>query len=84
MPTFLYVLQAANKICGIIPIKNKFPLRIAFRKPLAVFLVITAVMSFNVCMIIGRSLNISSQKVFEAQTAGHHYEYDTRYSEYQG
>lgn len=80
---FSIALQAANKISGMIPIKDKFPLRIALRKPLAVLLIIVAVMSFNVCMMIGRSLNISSQTVFESQTAGHNYEYDTRYSEYQ-
>lgn len=80
---FSIVLRAANKISGIIPTKNKFPLRIALRKPLAVLLIIVAVMSSGVCMIIGRSLNISSQKVFESQTIGHNYECDTRYSEYQ-
>lgn len=77
------VLRAANKISKIVPVKNKFPLRIALRKPLAVLLLIVAVMSFSVCMILGQSLNISSQKVVESQTTGHNYEYDTRYSEYQ-
>lgn len=80
---FSVALRTANKISGIIPVKSKFPLRIALRKPLAVLLIIMAVMSFNVCIILGRSLNISSQKVFDSQTAGHNYEYDTRYSEYQ-
>ncbi|MGL5437978.1 MAG: FtsX-like permease family protein [Lachnospiraceae bacterium] len=80
---FSVALRVANRVSGIIPIKNKFPLRIALRKPLAVLLIVVAVMSFSVCMIIGRSLNISSQKVFESQTIGHNYEYDTRYSEYQ-
>jgi len=80
--SFSFVLRAANKICGIIPVKNKFPLRIALRKPLAVLLIFVAVMSFSICMILGRSLNISSQKVFDSQTEGHNYEYDTTYSEY--
>lgn len=80
---FSVVLRAANKISSMIPMKNKFPLRIALRKPLAVLLIIVAVMSFNVCIILGQSLNISSQKVFESQTTGHYYEYETRYSEYQ-
>jgi putative ABC transport system permease protein len=77
------VLRAADKISKLVPVKNKFPLRIALRKPLAVLLLIVAVMSFSVCMILGQSLNISSQKVVESQTTGHNYEYDTRYSEYQ-
>lgn len=80
---FSRFLRIANSVSGIIPIKNKFPFRIALRRPLAIFLVIVAVMSFNVCIVIGRSLNISSQRVFEAQTIGHNYEYDTKYSEYQ-
>lgn len=80
---FSVILRIADKISRIIPAKNKFPLRIALRKPLAVSLIIVAVMSFSVCMIIGQSLNISSQKVFESQTMGHNYDYDTKYSEYQ-
>lgn len=80
---FSLMLRAANKISDIVPIKSKFPLRIALRKPLAVLLIIVAVMSFSVCMVLGHSLNISSQKVFDSQTSGHNYEYDTRYLEYQ-
>lgn len=79
---FSAILRIANKISEFIPIKDKFPVRIALRKPVAVLLIIVAVMSFNVCMVLGRSLNISSQKVFESQTVGHNYEFDTRYSEY--
>jgi len=33
-------------------------------------------------MVLGRSLNISSQKVFDSQTTGHNYEFENRYSEY--
>lgn len=80
---FSSLLRVANGISRIIPVKNKFPYRIALRKPIAVLLVFIAVMSFSVFMIIGRSLNISSQKVFESQTIGHSYEYDTKYAEYQ-
>lgn len=80
---FSFVLRAANKISGIVPTKNRFPLRIALRKPLAVLLIIVAVMSFSVCLVLGQSLNISSQKVIDSQRIGHHYEYDTSYSDYQ-
>ncbi len=69
-------LRAANAITNILPLKNKFPLRIALRKPLAVVLILTAVMGFSTCVIIGRSLNVSSQTVFESQTRGHEYGYD--------
>ncbi len=73
-------LRVADAVTKILPIKDKFPLRIALRKPLAVFLVLTAVMSFSTCVIIGRSLNVSSRTVFESQTIGHNYEYDVRYA----
>lgn len=72
-------LRAANAVSNIVPVKNKFPLRIALRKPIAVVLMIVAVMAFSVCIIIGRSLNISSQKVMESQMMGHAYEYDVVY-----
>lgn len=67
----------------MIPVEDKFPYRIALRRPVAVLLLIAAVVSFSVCMILGRSLNISSQSVIESQTAGHNYEFDTKYDEYQ-
>ena len=75
-------LKAANKISSLIPVKNKFPLRIALRKPFVLLLIIVAVMSFNIFIILGRSLHISSQKVFNSQIIGHNYEYDTSYTEY--
>ena len=81
---FSLSLRLANGVSKIIPVKDKFPFRIAFRKPLAIILIITAVMSFSVCMILGRSLNISSAAVLESQTTGHNYEFDTRwFYEYQ-
>jgi putative ABC transport system permease protein len=76
---FSLSLRLADALCKIIPVKDKFPFRIALRKPLAVILIITAVMSFSVCMILGRSLNISSAAVFASQTTGHNYEFDTRW-----
>lgn len=75
-------LSAAGRIVKIIPVRDKFPLRIALRKPLAVFLIFAAVMAFNVCFILGRSLNISSGKIMDSQTKGHHYQFNTGYPEY--
>jgi putative ABC transport system permease protein len=45
-------------------------------------MILVAVMSFNVCMILGYSLNISSKDVFASQTIGHNYEYDSHFNEY--
>lgn len=73
----------ADKLCMIAPRGMRLSLRIALRKPLSLLLVIAAVMAFNVCVILGQSLNISSAKVFAQQTDGHNYEYDVRFSEFQ-
>lgn len=75
-------LKIADKISRIVPVKKRLSLRIALRKPLAVLLLLVSVMSFNVCMILGQSLNISSAKIFHAQTTGHNYEYQIQYQEY--
>ena len=75
-------LRVASGIVSVIPGKNKFPLRIALRKPLAVLLILVAVMASSVCVILGQSLNISSQKVFDSQTIGYSYEFDTHYPQY--
>ena len=80
---FSFSLRTANRISSILPVRNKFPLRAALRKPIAALLIIIAVMSFSVCMIMGYSLNMSSQTVLKSQTTGHNYEYDTKFSEYQ-
>lgn len=66
---FSLSLRAANSLCSMIPTKNKFPLRIALHKPLSIFLIIVAVMSFSVCMILGRSLNKAAKKFMTQQQA---------------
>lgn len=76
-------LETADKISGIAPVNKRLSLRIALRKPLSVLLLFTAVMSFSVCIILGQSLHLSSEKVFDSQIEGRHYEYDVRFTEYQ-
>ncbi|MDD3415571.1 MAG: ABC transporter permease [Lachnospiraceae bacterium] len=78
-----HAFKAANRVASILPIKNKFPLRIALRKPVTVFMIFVAVMAYNICMILGYSLNISSKDVFASQTIGHNYEYDSHFTGYQ-
>lgn len=80
---FPATLKTADRLSGIAPENKRLSLRIALRKPVSVLLLFIAVMSFSVCIILGQSLHISSGKIFDAQTAGHNYEYDIRYSEYQ-
>ena len=80
---FSVLLKISDKIVSILPIKNKFPLRIALRKPVAVLLIFAAVMSFSICMIISRSLNLSCQQVYESQIQGRQYAFEVLYPEYQ-
>lgn len=79
---FPVTLKIADKLSKIAPRGMQLSLRIAFRKPLSILLLVTAIMSFNVCVILGQSLNISSQTVFKQQTNGHNYEVDVRFSEF--
>lgn len=79
---FPVTLKIADKISRIVPVNKRLSLRIVLRKPLSVLLLFVSVMSFNVCMILGQSLNISSAKIFHAQTVGHNYEYQIQYQEY--
>lgn len=80
---FPVTLKIADKISKIAPSGMRLSLRIALRKPLSILLLVTAIMSFNVCVILGQSLNISSQTVFKQQTEGHNYEFDVRFAEFQ-
>lgn len=80
---FTITLKIADLISKIAPIKRRLSVRIALRKPLSVALLFAAVMSFNVCIILGQSLNISSAKVYDMQTEGHNYKYEVKYLKYQ-
>lgn len=80
---FPAALKIADKISRVMPAQKRLSLRMALRKPLSVLLLFVSVMSFQVCIVLGQSLNISSTKVFHAQTMGHNYGYQTQYREYQ-
>lgn len=75
-------LQIADKLSRIAPAHIRLSLRIALRKPLSVILLLVSVMSFQVCIILGQSLHLSSAKVFHMQTTGHNYAYQIQYEEY--
>lgn len=74
--------RIADKIARALPFREKAPLRMALQKPTALLLILTAVMAFDVCLILGCSLNLSSRKVLDMQTDGHHYEYETAFPGY--
>ena len=70
-----------NSIVKHLPVKEKFPYRIALRKPVAVLMIFMGILVFNVCMILGQSLNKSSRKVMDSQMAGRTYAYDLQLEE---
>lgn len=53
---FSLTLKVADKISRIASENSRLSLRIALRKPLAVLLLFTAVMAFQVCVILGQSV----------------------------
>lgn len=77
--SYTIMLNFADKISRAFPVKNRFSIRIALRKPIAILLVLISVMSFSIMFILGYSLILSSPKVFESQTLGHNYLYDIHY-----
>lgn len=79
---FPVTLKIADRISRMAPAQKRLSLRIALRKPLSVSLLFVSVMSFHVCMLLGRSLNISSAKIFDLQTTGHDYAYQIQYQGY--
>ena len=80
---FSVTLKIADCMSKLAPTRQRLSFRIALRKPLSILLLFVAVMSFQVCFILGQSLHISSGKIFRMQTSGHNYEYDTHFLEYQ-
>lgn len=73
------LLRAANRLSAVCPTKNKFPMRLALRKPIILLLILMAVTSFSVLFIMAYSLNLSSQKIYESQTKGHNYLFDAHW-----
>lgn len=69
-------LRIAHKLASLCPGKNKFAVRLALRKPVALLLILIAVISFSVMFMMAYSLNLSSSKIYESQMLGHHYLFD--------
>ncbi|MGL5676918.1 MAG: FtsX-like permease family protein [Cellulosilyticaceae bacterium] len=73
------VLRLAHTLANLWPTKNKFPIRLALRKPIPLLLILTAVTTFSVMFILAYSLNLSSGVIYDTQTKGHHYLVDTTF-----
>ncbi|MGL4483639.1 MAG: FtsX-like permease family protein, partial [Anaerovoracaceae bacterium] len=81
--SFTFFTTIANRFVQVLPVKNKFPLRIALRKPVVILLIFSAVMGFTVMFVMGYSLTLSSSKIYASQTEGHLYKYDTVFEKFQ-
>ena len=78
--TYPFVLRFAHKLAGLLPIKNKLSIRLALRKPIALLLILGAVTTFSIMFILAYSLNLSSQKIYDSQTMGYYYLFDTHFN----
>ncbi|AZS14259.1 ABC transporter permease [Paenibacillus lutimineralis] len=75
----------SDKITSILPSKKQFPVRIALRKPITIILSILAVGASTSLLIMSVSLYMSSNKVYQSQSAGHNYSFNIKFGEtYQG
>lgn len=71
------LFRLADRVAKCFPEKKRLSVRLALRSLTAVFLVFVSVMSVSVFFLLGYSLYGSSRKLWESQTVGHYYEYDT-------
>jgi putative ABC transport system permease protein len=74
--------KLSNHITKFLPEKIRFSVRIALRKPITIILTMIAVMTAMTLVIMSISLNLSSKKVYDIQTEGRTYQWDTKYSGY--
>lgn len=76
-----FTFRLTDHIVKCLPVKEKFPYRIALRKPVAVLMIFIGILVFNVCVILGQSLNKSSQKIMDSQMEGRSYAYELQLEE---
>lgn len=70
-----------DTLINIVPIKEKFKLRIALKNVNSLFLLLIAIMTFNIMFILGVSLFFSIGKIHDSQTLHHNYTYTTSYKQ---
>ncbi|WP_162944248.1 FtsX-like permease family protein [Paenibacillus aceti] len=75
------IASVSDKIASILPARKQFPVRIALRKPTTILLSILAVGVSTSLFIMSISLYMSSHKVYQSQTEGHHYSYNIKFAE---
>lgn len=81
--TMTPMLKFADVVANLFPEKQRFSVRLSLRNPIAVVLIILAVICFSVMFLLAYSLNISSQTVYKSQTQGHYYNYEYSFDKIQ-
>lgn len=72
-------LRLSNHLANLYPAKDKFPMRLALRKPITLLLILIATTGFSIMFILAYSLNLSSQTIYDSQTKGHDYLFETHF-----
>ncbi len=75
--------RLADKIASRIPSRNSFSIRLALRKPFNLILILVSVSVYLVLIIMGVSLNKSSDKIFKDMQEGRDYKYQLIFEEMQ-
>lgn len=79
---YSFTLLLSEKFVNLLPIKKRFSLRIALRKPIGILIIILAIIFFQVFYILGETLPLSSQMVYESQLKKHNYNFETDFEKY--
>lgn len=76
------MLVIADRIAGFVPAvpeSRRRSVRLAIRRPIPVLLILIASACFSIMFIMAYSLTLSSSLIYESQTAGHSYLYQTTF-----
>ena len=65
--TYSGLLAIAHKLAQFYPGRNKQGIKLALRKPITLFLILIAVMTFSIMFILAYALNLSSQGINDAK-----------------
>ncbi|WP_343248752.1 ABC transporter permease [Diplocloster hominis] len=74
------ILRISDRTSRLFPEKIRLPIRLALRRPVAVFLILLSTAGFTVMFLLSYSLYVSSPTVYRQQTAGRSYLYDNHYN----
>ena len=71
------MFRLADRASGYVPDKHKLSVRLALRKPVPVLLILVSSGCFTILFVLAYSLTLSSGVIYQSQTEGHNYDYQT-------